>query len=784
MCEGLNQLGQCGHFSANGEEYILDRRELEPREWYNCLWNDRFIAQITSNGGGQSFFRHVGGIRTQLNRGPRRIYLRDSASHDVHVFPTASAEAVFGQGYISWRGDWRGIQIELQISVTSELPAELWMVRLTDITGRNRKLDLVAAMQMDLSGYPTVFHITGIRSEYDAGRNLLKFINIDVECEFPYFNGFAACDQRVEHYSASAVMFYGAHGKGNVDDPICLRNGGSLTDTPYGGYGTLAALQTVVTLAGRQQADVRFVFGAYDKLPELQQGMGKIFACPAAWRGGPAPDERARNERFMMETPDAEFDRLFNSWAKHNLRFNIHWTRIYSRGFRDVLQDAMGASSLDPKQAGDKIRAALGHVCRSGRCVRAWDAVNTLQDQLYTDGPVWIPLALNAYLAETGDFSLLDEIVPWHDGGEATVWEHLLSALGFLYGDRDERGLCRIHDGDWADMCQTLGRAGRGVGVWLTIALHHALNEAARLAAHLGRSEVAKQLRQRADEVKEAVNRHGWDGKWYRFAYNDENRAVGTASAKEGRIYLNPQSWAVLSGLAEGERKDACLKAIDEELDSLVGPYLMAPAYTDVDRGVGSVTGNPSGLFENGSCYCHAAAFKVVADCIAGRGERAYRTLRAIMPGGDADQQNENADCPPFAFTNSRAAMWHPYLAGRSVGLWTTGTVAWTWLAVTEWILGVRKTFDGLTIDPCIPEAWPGFSVRRRFRGCEYVIRVENPDRIEKGVREVRVDGKPLAVRVLPVRPGETVNVVAIMGRPDAVDSLLDDIDKTEKAQA
>ncbi|MBM4142421.1 MAG: hypothetical protein FJ225_02335 [Lentisphaerae bacterium] len=764
MRKDSNQLSQCGRFSEDGEEFILDRRDLEPREWHNCLWNDRFIAQITSGGGGQSFFRHVGGIRTMLNRGPRRIYLRDSASKDLLVFPTASAEAVFGQGYMTWRGDWRGIRIELQISVTDELPAELWTVRLTDTTGKDRRLDLVGAMQMDLSGYPTVFHITGIRSEYDGGRNLLKFINIDVECEFPFFNGFAACDRQVEHYSASAVMFYGAHGKGSVDDPLCLRNGGSLTDTPYGGYGTLAALQTSVGLAGRQQAEVRFVFGSYDQLPELHQGIERMFASPVALRRGTTPEERAQNERFMMTTPDAELDRLFNSWAKHNLRFNIHWTRIYSRGFRDVLQDAMGASSLDPEQAGEKIRAALGHVYRSGRCVRAWDAVNTLQDQLYTDGPIWIPLALNAYLAETGDLALLDEVVPWHDGGEATIWEHLLAALGFLYGDRDARGLCRIHDGDWADMCQTLGREGRGVGVWLTIALYHAFNETGRLAAHLGKSEVFTQMRQRADEVKEAVNRHGWDGQWYRFAYNDDNRAVGTATAKEGRIYLNPQSWAVLSGLAEGERKAACLKSIDEELDSRVGPYLMAPAYTDVDRGVGSVTGNPSGLFENGSCYCHAALFKVVADCVAGRGERAYRTLRAVMPGGDADQQNENADCPPFAFTNSRAAMCHPYLAGRSVGLWTTGTVAWSWLAVSEWILGVRKTFDGLIIDPCIPAAWPGFSVRRRFRGCEYAIRVENPDRVEHGVREVRVDGQPLAGRVLPVRPGKTVNVLAIMG--------------------
>jgi cellobiose phosphorylase len=282
---------------------------------------------------------------------------------------------------------------------------------------------------------------------------------------------------------------------------------------------------------------------------------------------------------------------------------------------------------------------------------------------------------------------------------------------------------------------------------------------------YLGKDQLVAEMQARAAEVKQAVNTHGWDGDWYLFAHNDENRAIGTAAAKEGRIFLNPQSWAVLSGLAEGERKEACLQAIDKELDSTVGPYLLAPAYTDMDPGVGSVTGSPTGVIENGSCYCHAAAFKIVADCVAGRGEQAYKTLRAIMPGGDADQQNENADCPPFAFTNSRAAMWHPYLAGRSLGLWITGTVAWSWVACTEWILGIRKTFDGLIIDPCIPAEWDGFTVQRLYRGCTYEITVENPEHIEHGVREVRVDGEAWNKQVLPIRSGETVRVRVLMGK-------------------
>lgn len=759
---GANQLGRCGRFSENGEEFILARRDLEPRQWLNYLWNDRFIAQTTADGGGQSFFRHVGGIRTQLNRGPRRIYLRDLASQEVHAFPAAATEVVFGQGYTTWRGTWQGIAIELQIAVTDKLPAELWTVRLTDTTGRNRELDLIAALQIDLSGYPTPFHITSIRSEFEPAHNLLKFINIDVACTHPYFNGFAACDQPVQHYDAAGMMFAG---QGGLDNPGSLQGGGNLTDTPYGGYGAIAALQTAVSPDGNQSRTVRFVFGTYDQPAELDAGLESLFAQPPELRRGPTPSDRARNDRFRMKTPDAELDRLFNSWAKHNLQFCIHWTRIYSRGFRDVLQDAMGATTIDPDQSREKILAALGHVYQSGRCVRAWDAVNTLQNELYTDGPIWIPLALNAYLAETGDFALLDEVVPWHDGGEASVFDHLLRALDFLYGDRDERGLCRIHDGDWADMCQTLGREGRGVGVWLSIALYNALNETAKLARHLGKSDLAGQMLARAAEMKMAVNAHGWDGGWYLFAHNDENRAIGTAAAKEGRIFLNPQSWAVLSGLAEGERKEACLKAIDTELDSTVGPYLLAPAYTDRDAGVGSVTGSPTGVIENGSCYCHAAAFKIVADCVAGRGGQAYKTLRAIMPGGDADQRNENADCPPFAFTNSRAAMWHPYLAGRSLGLWITGTVAWSWVACTEWILGIRKTFDGLIVDPCIPAHWDGFTVHRLYRGCTYEISVENPEHIEHGVREVRVDGELWSNQTLPVRPGGTIHVRVIMGR-------------------
>lgn len=759
----VSKIFQCGRFSDDGLEFVLEQPALQPREWNNYLWNSTFLAQTTAAGTGPSFLRHPGGIRTTLNGGRRRIFVQDPETLEFCSLPGGSAtqRVIFGQGYTVYEREWRSLRIVLRVEVPPDVNAELWSVRIENLGSAPANVTLYSYMDVSLSGYHTPFHVTCLRSDFDEATGTLIYTNSDAYCTLPGFNGFVACDTPVVGYDAAYAAFVGC--QPDADRPEALLRG-ECTNTPYGGYGPAGVLQVRVSAEPKASCSVRFLYGVHDSPEEIAAARQRAFQAPVSFDRGPHPTGLAQNKRFAIATPDAEVNRLFDSWAKHNLRFCVEWTRIYSRGFRDVLQDAMGIASLDPAAAREKILAAMAHIYRSGRCVRAWDAVNTLAEELYADGPIWIPLAVNAYLRETGDFALLDEVVPYLDGGSGTVLDHMLAAARFLYEDRGVHGLCRIHDGDWCDTAHLLGKKGHGVGVWLTIALYHALGEIRQLADFLNRTDLVEECENKRDVLRSAINEAGWDGEWYRIAFNDEGRAIGSAASETGRIFLNPQSWAVISGVADEARSAKCLKAIDEELDSPVGPLLLAPAFQTMDRSIGTITGFAPGTIENGSCYCHAAAFKIVADCVSGRGGNAYATLRAIMPGGDADQTNPGADCPPFAFTNSRAAMFHSYLAGKSLGLWVTGTVAWTWVAVSEWILGIRKTFAGLVVDPCIPSHWKTFEVQRTFRDTRYTIRVTNPNGVERGVREIRVDGTAWTEPCLPVRPGEHFTVDVTMG--------------------
>ena len=210
------------------------------------------------------------------------------------------------------------------------------------------------------------------------------------------------------------------------------------------------------------------------------------------------------------------------------------------------------------------------------------------------------------------------------------------------------------------------------------------------------------------------------------------------------------------------------LAAVDEYLVSWVGPHLLTPPFTRSDPSIGAITGFHPGTSENGSCYCHAAAFKIVADCLAGRGNKAFETFRRIMPGGDADLAAAEPTCPPFAFTNTRVAASHPHDAGKHGGTWITGTISWCFQAASEHILGARRTLDGLVIDPCVPTSWRQFAIERQFRGATYDIQVLNPDGVEKGLQSLTVDGQKVAGNLLPLFPSGRHQVQAVMGRPES----------------
>ncbi len=339
-------------------------------------------------------------------------------------------------------------------------------------------------------------------------------------------------------------------------------------------------------------------------------------------------------------------------------------------------------------------------------------------DKTYADSASWISHATDALLRETGDPALLDTPIAFADGGTGTVWEHNLRAVDFLWSQRGAHGLSLIRHGDWNDLMDKVGVAGRGEGVWMSFALARALRLVAEMAEWKGEPAVARRCRSRFVALKKAILNHGWDGQHFIYAINDDGLRIGTRRAKEGQVFLNPQSWALLSGVIDAKTYAAIMAGVEPVLDTEVGPLHHWPPFTQYQAGIGQLSGTPPGFFTNGNVYCHAAAFKIAADLQAGRAEKAFETLHRILPSAEKSE--------PYAQANGYVGPTAGRLVrGVSDDPWRTGTVAWNFLNVVDGLLGFGRTYDGVQFSPQLPAEWPCAYMERPFRGslfrCEVV---------------------------------------------------------------
>ena len=273
----------------------------------------------------------------------------------------------------------------------------------------------------------------------------------------------------------------------------------------------------------------------------------------------------------------------------------------------------------------------------------------------------------------------------------------------------------------------------------------------------------AAEMRERAARIREAVNDTGWDGEWYLAGYNDAGDKVGTHTEAEGSIYLNSQTWALMSGIAPDERIAPCLKAIDERLDSPYGPLTLSPTYTSYKPEIGRLTGFVPGIWENGAPYCHGGTFKIVADCCLGRGDAAYRTMLKIMPDSP-DNPSEHSGCEPYALTNMYFGPDNPR-AGQTMFAWVTGTAGWIFRSATQYMLGFHPGYETFTVNPVIPHDWKECRIRRPFRGDVYDIVIHNPDGVQSGISRITLDGEAISGTTLPIQgDGKLHRIEIVLG--------------------
>jgi cellobiose phosphorylase len=492
--------------------------------------------------------------------------------------------------------------------------------------------------------------------------------------------------------------------------------------------------------------------------------------------------------RFQVQTPDVSMNSLLNVHNPRQCHTTKNWSRYLSLyqlglgargiGFRDSSQDAMGVVDHMPTETKTLLRQLLQAQKCDGSAMHQFNPLTMMANEgdsrevedapkYYGDDHLWIVLAVTAYLRETDDLAFLNEVIPYYEKDKeehpierSTVHDHLRRAIAFTKNKVGTHGLPLLGFADWNDTVNL--RAG-AESLFVANLYGTALREMLTLAHHLGDTHTVAQYTADYETMKQRVNVHAWDGEWYVRYFDADGATIGSHANQTGQIYANAQSWPVISGFAPPDRARAALESIYRWLNTPAGIKLSTPGYDGFEPAKGGITTYPPGAKENGGIFLHANPWVIIAETIAGHGDRAFEYYRQINPATRNDVIDQ-FECEPYAYPQNILGDEHPQF-GLARNSWLSGTASWAYQAATQYILGIRPTYEGLSISPCIPNAWEGFRATREFRGAVYHIEVRNPHRICKGVKSVRVDGQEIDGNIVPVfSDARTHRVRVVMG--------------------
>jgi cellobiose phosphorylase len=781
---------QFGHFDDKAKEYVITRPDT-PRPWSNYLGSTEYGAIITNSAGGYSFYKSaLNGrfLRSRSNSVPmdqpgRYFYLRDNEDGDYWSSswqpvgkPLSKYKSTcrHGTAYTVIESRYAAIETESTYFVPLGQTFEYWRLKVTNKSKKPRKL--------------SVFTYCEFASCWNMPNDLsnLQYSQFIIKAEMT--NGVLGLASH-PYYKFDPKNFLGAAG----------RTWMTLTGAPIAGYETVrenffgsvyntyANPQAVIDgkcsnfLAegengcGTFQADLELAPGKTRELIVLL-GMGQPdthgFATIAEF-GNPARCEEEFTKLkahwhgllagVKVETPDAEFDSMANVWGGYNALITYAWSRhasmIYNGerdglGFRDTVQDFLGAMPHLKEGIRGRLELMLTGQVSNGGAMPVVQPFNHTpgkmpppkREEYRSDDCQWFFNAIPDYVAETGDFDFYKKVLPYADQGEATVFGHLRRALEFNLERSGANGLpCGLH-ADWND-CVKMGYNGESVMV--AFQLRYGLFTYAQIADKLALPDEAAWARAELTKLEAAIQKAAWDGDWYLWAIGPDGHRYGSKTETEGKIYINTQVFAVMSGAASPAQGRSAMDALKRDLATPYGIMLSAPPFTDTPPTVmGGVIYN-HGIKENAGIFCHTQSWAVIAECLLGNGDQAYEYYRAFMPAA-YNTRAEVREIEPYVHCQTTYATCNRN-AGKSRVAWLSGTASWSHHTALQWILGVRPEVDGLRIDPCIPKQWPGFKMTRVFRDKTLKIEIKNPANVSKGVKSLTIDGKSIEGNFIPL---------------------------------
>ncbi|MDO4283918.1 MAG: glycosyl transferase [Eubacteriales bacterium] len=808
-----------GFFDDANQEYVITTPKT-PLPWINYLGNKDFFSLISNTCGGYTFYKDAKLLRLtryRYNNVPydnngKYFFIKDGDTVWNPAWqPTRtqldSYECRHGLGYSRFTGVKNGVKAQALYFVPMNDTCEVEQVKLTNETDAPKTVTLFSYVEWclwnaddDMKNFQrnlstgeveiidsTIFH----KTEYRERRNHYALYSVNT---------------KVDGFDTSRDAFVGTYN--GMNEPQAVLDG-ACTNSVASGWSPIASHQLDVTLQPGETKSYIFVLG-YIENPEEEKWESKaVINKTRAWAmlDRYKTDEQVEAaftelrdywksllSKYTIHSSNTEIDRMVNTWNQYQCMVTFNMSRSASyyesgigrgMGFRDSCQDLLGFVHLIPDRARQRIIDIASTQFENGSAYHQYQPLtkkgNSDIGSGFNDDPLWLIAGTSAYIRETGDLSILDESVPF-DNDESVaqpLMEHLKRSFDFTVTHKGPHGLPLIGRADWNDCLnlncfsehpgesfQTFGPSEGPVAESVFIAGMFVKygEEYAQLCELQGNAEEAARTRKEVQIMYDAVLKDGWDGEWFVRAYDAHGDKVGSKECEEGQIYIEPQGFCVLAGIGVKEGlADKALASVKERLDTPYGVMILQPAYTRYHLELGEISSYPPGYKENAGIFCHNNPWVSIAETVCGHGDRAFEIYKKTCPAY-IEGISEIHRTEPYVYSQMVAGRDAKYF-GEGKNSWLTGTAAWTFVNVSQYILGIQPTHSGLSVNPCVPKGFGDFEISRSFREGVYHISVSNPENVEKGIRSITVDGAPIEGNVIPYVPGKKeYDVRVVMG--------------------
>lgn len=807
-----------GFFDDTNREYVITSPKT-PFPWINYLGNKDFFGLISNTAGGYTFykdakFRRLTRYRynnVPVDMGGRYYYIKDEeCTWNPGFKPTQTEldkyECRHGLSYTRFLSSKNGLSSNLLCFIPLDYMGEIHLLKLKNETDKVKKVKLFSFAEWCL--WNAEDDMTNFQRNLSTGEVEVEGSALYHKTEYKERRNhyaFFSVNSKINGFDTDRESFIGMHN--GFEKPQAIENGEAGNSIAHG-WSPVASHYIEVELQPGEEKDFVFILGYVEnKDEEKWESKGVINKTRANEMIAKFDTTKKVNaafanletywsnllNKFNLESKETELNRMVSIWNQYQCMVTFNMSRSASffesgigrgMGFRDSNQDLIGFVHQIPELARERILDIAATQFEDGGCYHQYQPLTKMGNHAlggdFNDDPLWLILSVTCYIKETGDFSILEEQVPFdNDASKAkSLFDHLHVSFYHVVNNLGPNNLPLIGRADWNDCLnlncfsnnpnesfQTTGnKKGRTAESLMIAGLFVVYGkEYVTLCKKIGKEKDAQKAQNHVNNMCEAVKKNGWDGDWYLRAYDYFGNKVGSKENKEGKIFIESQGWCSMAEIgSEDNMPEKALNSVKEMLDTPYGIVLNNPAFTEYKIEYGEISTYPAGYKENAGIFCHNNPWIIIGETLLGRGDQAWEYFRKICPAY-LEEISELHKVEPYVYCQMVAGK-DAFKPGEGKNSWLTGTASWNFYAITQYILGIQPDYDGLKIDPCIPKEWKKYTITRQFRGASYIIEITNPKGINKGVKSMEVDGEIINGNIIPLHSTGTHKVKIILG--------------------